>query len=88
MFHNVNLSNLENVLQRNLVTDRARECTFGLCGGTNFENLPTWCQTWCHLFVLNVCTSLPQNTLDTSLMMSQPGQQTVAICNIAQCLTK
>ena len=39
---NVNLSNLENVLQRNLKTDMARDCIFRASGGTNFENLPHW----------------------------------------------
>ena len=34
MFCNVNLSNAENVLQRNLRTDR--ECIFGASGGANF----------------------------------------------------
>ena len=34
MFCNVNLSNVENVLQRNLRTDR--ECIFGASGGANF----------------------------------------------------
>lgn len=37
MFRNVDLSNLENVLQRNLRADRARECVFRVSGGTNFE---------------------------------------------------
>ena len=40
VFHNVNLSNLENVLQRNLITNWVRECTFRIVRGTNFENLP------------------------------------------------
>ena len=35
-FCNVNLSNLENVLQRNLRTDRAWECIFRGSGGANF----------------------------------------------------
>ena len=39
MFHNVNLSNLENVLQRNLRTDMVREGIFSGSGGTNIENL-------------------------------------------------
>ena len=29
---------LENVLQRNLGTERAKECVFRVSGGTNFEN--------------------------------------------------
>ena len=36
VFRNVNLNNLENVLQRNLRTDRARECIFRAPGGANF----------------------------------------------------
>ena len=32
MFRNVNLSNLENVLQRNLRLDRARQCNFRASG--------------------------------------------------------
>ena len=38
MFHNLNLSNLEKVLQRNLRTGRAKECSFRASEGTNFEN--------------------------------------------------
>ena len=34
MFRNINLSNLEYVLQRNLRADRARECVFTAIGGT------------------------------------------------------
>ena len=37
MFHDVNLSNLVNVLQRNLKTDRPGEFIFRASGGTNFE---------------------------------------------------
>ena len=44
MFCNVNVSNLGNVLQRNLGTGRARECIFRESGGTNFENFTAWCQ--------------------------------------------
>ena len=39
MFCNVNISNLENVLQRNLRTNRAGECIFSACRGKNFENV-------------------------------------------------
>ena len=38
------LSNLKNVLQRNLGTDRTREGICRVSGGTNFENLSTWCK--------------------------------------------
>ena len=34
MFRNVNLSNLENVFQRNLRADRTRECVSTAIGGT------------------------------------------------------
>ena len=40
VFHNVNLSNLENVLQKNLRTDRAREFIFRVFGDKNFEKYP------------------------------------------------
>ena len=60
VFHNVNLSNLENVLQRNLRIDRARECIFKASGGTNFENVTAERQSrWC-LCGFDVCTGLPQ----------------------------
>ena len=36
VFHNVNLNNLENVLQRNLRADRARECIFTRAFGAKF----------------------------------------------------
>ena len=41
MFHNVTLSNLENVLQENLRVGRAGECIFRGSGGTNFEKFST-----------------------------------------------
>ena len=37
VFCNVNLSNLENVLQKNLRPDRVGECIFRAFGGRNFE---------------------------------------------------
>ena len=40
VFHNVNLSNLENVLLRNLITDRAWEFIFRLSMGTNVNFFP------------------------------------------------
>ena len=40
MFHNVNLSNLENVLQRNVITDRAWKFIFRLSMGTNVNFFP------------------------------------------------
>ena len=50
IFHNILLSNSENVSQKNLRTDRAREWNFRVSGGTNFEKFSTWCQplwVWC-----------------------------------------
>ena len=41
--------NLENVVQRSLRTDRARECIFTVCEGTNFENFSTHHQPWWRL---------------------------------------
>ena len=58
MFRDVNLSNLENILQRNARTDRARECILRVSGGTNFENFSSQCQPWRHLLRFNVCTAL------------------------------
>ena len=63
VLHNVSLSNLENVLQRNLTRVNARECIFRVSKGTNFENFSTWCQPWWHLHWLDVCTSLPKKTM-------------------------
>ena len=62
MFHNVNLSHLENVLQRNLRTDRTRECIFRASGGPdfpkdcntrmvqNYDNKVQTSNTYCFLF--------------------------------------
>ena len=63
VFCNVNLGNLENVLQRNLKTGRARECIFRASGGTNFENFSAQHQPWWCLHGFDVCTSLPKKTL-------------------------
>ena len=41
VFRNVNLSNLKNVLQRNLRIGRAKDCHFRVPGGTNFQNVST-----------------------------------------------
>ena len=60
VFQNISLSNLGNVLQRDLRTDRARESIFRVSGGTNFENLSTWGQPWWCLSGFDVCISLPQ----------------------------
>ena len=60
VFRSVNFSNLENVLQRNLRTDRAGECICRASEGTNFENFSAQRQPWCHLCGLNVCTGQPK----------------------------
>ena len=53
VLHNVNSSNLENVLQRNVRTDRFRKCILRVSGGTNLKNFfcpaptmvgPSWVQ--------------------------------------------
>ena len=67
VFCNVNLSNLGNVLQRNLRRNRARECIFRASGGIHFEKLTALHQPWCCLHGFKVCTRLPKKTLDTSL---------------------
>ena len=59
--HNESLNDLENVLQRNLRTGRARrECILKLSEGTNFENFSARGQPWWHLQVFTVCTGLPK----------------------------
>ena len=60
VFRNVSLSNLENVSQRNLRTDRAKDCIFKVSGGTNFWKFfrPCWC-----LRGFVVCTGLPPKKL-------------------------
>ena len=56
VFRNVSLSNLENVLQRNLRTNRARECH----RSTYFENFSARRQPWWCLRGFDVCTSMPK----------------------------
>ena len=58
------LSNLGNVLQRNLKTQAGSPF---LSGGTNFINFSTKHQPWWCLCVFDVCTGLPKKTLDMSL---------------------
>ena len=55
VFRNVNLSNLGNILQRNLRTDRTGECIFRASIAANFEHFST--QRLCEF---HVCTSLPK----------------------------
>ena len=62
MFRNINLSNLENVLQRNLRTDEVKACIFRASGGTNLGKLPVQRQPWPHLrgfHILQVCPKRP-----------------------------
>ena len=68
VFCNVSLSNLENLLQRNLRREWARECIFRVSGGTNFENFSARRQPWWRLRVFDVCTGLPKTTLWTQVM--------------------
>ena len=68
MFRNVNFINLENVLQKNLRTDMARECIFRAFGVTNLI-FSAWCKTWWSSHGFNVSSSLPKKTLDTSLTL-------------------
>ena len=58
MFFNVNLNNLENILQRNLRTGRARESIFGASRGRNFENNTTH-NHGSPFMSFDGCTSLP-----------------------------
>ena len=67
VFHDVNLSNLESVLQRNLRTDRAWEWIFKVFGCTDFGNICPRHQQWWHIHGFDACTHLPKKTLDMSL---------------------
>ena len=60
VFLKVNLSNLENVLQKNLRAGRAREGIFRAFGGTIFENAPARHQPWWCLRGFNLCTCQPK----------------------------
>ena len=62
VFCNETLTNLENFLQRNLTTERARKSIFRVSGGTNFGSFSR------RLHGFEVCTSLPKKALDTSLL--------------------
>ena len=67
LFQNIYLSNLENVLQRNLRTGTSRECIFRASGGTRFKNFR---QPWWRKGRGGTprCTSVPKKTMDTSLV--------------------
>ena len=69
VFRNLNLGNLENVLQRNVGTDGARECIFRASRHkfSRFVCLAP-AMPWCFLHVFDDCTGLPKKTLDTSLI--------------------
>ena len=67
MFCNVNLSNLENILQKNVKTDRPRECIFRASGGTNFANF-LLSTNHGSTFMGLMCTGLPKKTLDMLLL--------------------
>ena len=71
VFCYVNLSNLENVLERNLRTDKTGEYIFWASGGTNFEKFSAQCQPWWRICEFHVCTGLPKKSLDTSLVAEQ-----------------
>ena len=58
------VSNLENVLQKNLRTERTGEFIFRAPRDSNFENFCTRCQSWWCLCGLDVWISLPKKTLD------------------------
>ena len=67
-FCNVSLSNLENVLQVNLRTDRARKCIFRVYGDTNFRDFLAQHQQWWCLREFDLYTGLLKKTLDTLLV--------------------
>ena len=66
-FRNVNLSNLENIWQRKLRRDRARECIFRAFGGTNFVSFPLYASTIVVSFVFSIYVLVCQKTPDMSL---------------------
>ena len=68
VFRNKSLDNLENVLQRNLRTDRASECIFRVSEGTNFENFSTRRQTCSHLPKKTLSLMVPRGDMCTSLI--------------------
>ena len=59
-FCNVSLSKLENVLQVNLRTDRARKCIFRVNVGTNFRDFLAQHQQWWCLREFDLYTGLPK----------------------------
>ena len=68
MFHNANLNNLGNILQRNLRAERARECIFKAFGGTILKVYPLGSNHGGAFVNSILCTGLPTKTVDMSLM--------------------
>ena len=75
IFWNASLSNLKKVWQRNLRTDWARECTFEVSRGTDFENFFARYKPWWHLCRFHVCNCLPRKTLHMSLPVFLDGDE-------------
>ena len=69
VFHTTNLNNLENILQRSLRTDRAREKLFRASGSTNLENLLSDADHGgTFVGLMYICIGLPKKALDMSLV--------------------
>ena len=66
MFRNESLSNLQNVLQRNPRTDRARKCIFRVSRGTYFQNFSNHGGAFVGSMCAPVCL---KKTLDMSLKL-------------------
>ena len=69
VFHNVDLSNFENVLQRSIRRGRSRECIFRTFWGTDFKEFYARSQPWWRLSWVNLFTNLPKKALDISLII-------------------
>ena len=63
VFCSESLSNFENVLQRNLRKDRARECIFTVSGGINLENFSAPPQSWWPTVMDSMCIPVCSKTL-------------------------
>ena len=64
------INNLEDNLERNLTTHRARECIFRASESTNVS---TRHQLWCRPCGFDVCTPLLKQTLDHSFLFLDQG---------------
>ena len=73
VFRNVSLSNLENVIQRNLRTNRAKVCILEYLE-TEISKIFAWHQPWWYLCGFDMCTCLPQKTLDMPLVPLDENQ--------------